>query len=151
MKPLISSFWLFVLLIVSSFSLAQQPTVSPITSGDYLIHFSTFNSSFLTPEVASAYGLVRGADRAIVNIAVTRVQPEDGIYGLPVKVTGVARNLMQQQTQLQFIEIQEQNAIYYIAPFEFDDEEVLHFDIDVILPEQNRPTSVNFSKKLYED
>jgi len=151
MKLPISRLWLLAILLVSSFSLAQQPAVSPITSGDYLIHFSTFNSSFLTPEVASAYGLVRGADRAIVNIAVTKEQQEDDIYGLPAQVSGVARNLMQQQTQLPFIEIQEQNAIYYIAPFEFDDEEVLHFDIDVVLPGQTRPTSVRFSKKLYED
>lgn len=151
MKPLISRLWLLSILLVSGFSLAQQPTVSPITSGNHLIHFSTFNSSFLTPEVASAYGLVRGADRAIVNIAVTKVQPEDGIYGLPAQVSGVTRNLMQQQTLLRFVEIEEQNAIYYIAPFEFDNEEVLHFDIDVVLPGQTRPTSVSFSKKLYED
>lgn len=137
--------------MISGASFAQRPVTSPITAGDYLIHFSTFNSSFLTPKVASAYGFVRGSDKALVNIAATKIQADNDRYGLPIEVSGSFRNLMQQQTVLEFVEIKEQNATYYIAPFEFDNEEVLHFDIEVLLPGQTRATPVRFSNKLYAD
>jgi len=151
MRKIAVAIYCLAALIASGNSFAQNNVTSPISRGDYLIHFSTFNSSFLTPDVASAYGFVRGPDKALVNIAVTKTQADDDHYGLPVDVSGRFRNLMQQQTLLEFVEIQEQNATYYIAPFEFDNEEVLHFDIEVLLPGQTRTTNVSFIKKLYDD
>ncbi len=144
-------YFLISLALLSGTASAQDSDTSPVEAGDYLIHFSTFNSSFLTPEVASVYGFVRGSDRALINVAVTKAQPEEDSYGLPAQVSGVARNLMQQQTPLEFVEIREQNAIYFIAPFQFDDEEVLNFEIGVVLPGNTRTTPVRFSKKFYED
>ena len=38
--------------------------------GDYRVYYSAFNSSFVSPEVASAYDIVRGRDRGLINIAV---------------------------------------------------------------------------------
>ena len=38
--------------------------------GPWQVHYSAFNSSFLTPEVAKAYGLERSRYNAIINIAV---------------------------------------------------------------------------------
>ncbi|MFM4989919.1 DUF4426 domain-containing protein, partial [Aeromonas veronii] len=38
--------------------------------GPWLVHYNAFNSSFLTPEVAKAYGLERSRYNAIINIAV---------------------------------------------------------------------------------
>ena len=110
MRKFAATIYCLAVLIASGSSFAQSPATSPIPSGDHLIHFSTFNSSFLTPEVASAYGFVRGPDKALVNIAVTKAQTDSDHYGLPIDVSGSFRNLMQQQTLLEFVPIQEQNA-----------------------------------------
>ncbi len=42
--------------------------------GPWQVHYSAFNSSFLTPEVAKAYGLERSRYNGIVNIAVQNKQ-----------------------------------------------------------------------------
>ncbi|MBC6429301.1 MAG: DUF4426 domain-containing protein [Cellvibrionales bacterium] len=128
-------------------------------AGGYLIHHSVFNSGFLKPEIAAAHGLIRGANRALVNVAVTRVRGDGegggegggGRYGLPVAVAGEARNLMQQVTRLDFIEIREAGATYYLAPFKFADREILHFHLQVRLPEESRARSVRFTRTLYRD
>lgn len=51
--------------------------------GDYLIHYTALPTDQLAPTVASAYGVVRSRNRALLNIAVTR--KEDGTSGVPVE------------------------------------------------------------------
>ena len=58
---------------------------------------------------------------------------------------------MQQLTALSFIEIQEQNATYYIAPFDFIDQEIMNFNLQVVLPGNTRATDIRLSKKMYAD
>ena len=132
-------------------SWAQAASALSTKAGDYIIHHSVFNSSFLSPGVAAIHGLTRGPDRAIVNVAVTQAGAGGDGFGLPAEVEGVARNLMQQSTGLTFSRVQEQNAVYYIAPFEFDDQEIMHFYIDVQIPGEKFPKEIAFTKKLYHD
>lgn len=136
-------------------SQAQNQENYSTTVGDYEIHHIVFNSSFLTPEIASIYNFTRGDDKALVNVAVTKAGAGGESRGLPVEVSGVARNLMQQQTDLTFQAIVEQDATYYLAPFEFDDQEIMHFYLDVRIPgeEGGRAISkrIQFTKKMYED
>ena len=40
--------------------------------GDLKVFFSAFNSSFIQPDVASSYNIVRGKDKGLVNIAVVK-------------------------------------------------------------------------------
>lgn len=111
--------------------------------GDYRVLFSTFNSDFLAPETARALNLTRANDRALINIAVTR-KDADGHYslGLPAQVSGVVKNLLQQQKALQFVEVAEQQAHYYLAEIRVTNEEVLHLDITVQIDDQQLPLTV---------
>lgn len=127
-----------------------QSATSTLVEG-YEVHHTVFNSRFLSPEIATIYDIVRGKDKAVANIAVTENGAGAGSLGLPVIVKGVAKNLMQQPTKLNFQEIQEGDATYYIADFEFDDKEILHFYIDVRLPGQAVANKIEFTKKLYHD
>lgn len=141
----------FLAVFFHSCALAQGASPTSTTAGDYIIHHSVFNSSFLSPEIAVIYDLTRGSDKAIVNVAVTKKRLEGDSLGLATGVKGVARNLMQQSTELNFREVQEQNATYYVAPFEFDDQEIMHFYIDVQIPGEAYPKKIEFTKKLYQD
>lgn len=148
--PLLLSLLLFT--VANAVAQPQSPTFT--MAGEYKIHHTVFNSSFLEPEIAAIYGITRGKDKAVINVAVTKIAGSDGpsnSLGLPVQVSGVARNLMQQSTQLAFQQVQEQNATYYIADFEFDDQEIMHFYLDVTLPEESGPKEIEFTKKLYQD
>ncbi len=120
---------------------------------DVTIHFSVFNSSFIKPDIAKIYGLVRSKERALVNIAVTQNNPDPTIAKPTIKaiVTGYFTNLMSQKTQLKFQEIHEQSATYYLAGFRFTNEEIVHFTIQV-QPDPNKPArKVKFSRKMYID
>ena len=64
---------LFALLILAVPGRAQQSEMF----GPYELHYSVVNTTFLAPEVASTYGIVRATDRAILNLAV-REHPADG-------------------------------------------------------------------------
>ncbi|GMG85928.1 DUF4426 domain-containing protein [Biformimicrobium ophioploci] len=112
--------------------------------GDYRVIFSVFNSDFLTPEIASNYNLVRAKDRVYVNVAVVK---KGEAKGLPAKISGQASNLMQQRRPLEFIEVREKDAVYYLAPLRYNDEETLTFRIEVELP-NGEVAQVDFRRKL---
>ena len=119
--------------------------------GDYKIFYSAFGSSFLTPEIAAANDIVRGKGKGLVNIAVVKTL---GI-GTSAQVSGEVFNIFQQRQKLKFTQIQEQNTLYYLAPFEFDNEDYLTFKITV-LPSAEEAAELGayafkFQKKMYHD
>jgi hypothetical protein len=114
--------------------------------GDTKIFYSAFDSSFIAPEVAVAYNFVRGKDKGLVNIAVVKTLGQ----GEPAKISGQVLNIFQQSQQLEFIAIKEQNSIYYLAPFEFENEDLLTFKISVDDLDQG-PYSFKFQKKMYHN
>jgi len=118
--------------------------------GPYTLHYTVFNSSHVPAKVAETYQLVRGRDRALVNISLTKTENGVTSLGLPVQVTGKVKNLMQQSQTLKFIEIREGEATYYLAPLVFTNEEVLHFEVQVVVAER-APMTVKFNRTLYTD
>lgn len=138
--------------LLLSFSALAQGSQQPFQAfGDYKVYFSVFNSSFIQPDVASAYNLTRGKGRALVNIALVKTGDEGDSNGLPAKISGSQSNLMQQTRALKFKEITEPGATYYLAPVRFLNEEILHFTISVANPSGGSPFEVKFSKKLYHE
>ncbi|WGL15129.1 DUF4426 domain-containing protein [Microbulbifer bruguierae] len=115
--------------------------------GDYRVTYTVFNSDFIPPDVARNYNLVRARDRAFVNISVTE---KGGIKGMSAGVSGTATNLIQQSRSLPFQEIRDQDAVYYLAPFRFENEESLTFNIDLVLPDgSNR--QLTFRRQLHKN
>ena len=141
-------FTTLVLLLVANLLSAQD---SQKDIGDYTVHYSVFNSSFLPQEAATGYGFVRAGDRAIINIAVTEKDAGGLSKGLPVELKASFTNLLQQEAELDFVEIDEGDATYYLAEFAFSDQEVLNFSVHVLLPEERYSNTVTFSKTLYHD
>lgn len=130
------------------------PLVAPtkqlpyIDSGHYRIHFSTFTSDFLQPATAASLNFSRAKNQLLINVAVTK-KDAAGQYslGLSAAVSGTATNLMQQQKRLQFTEVNEPSAVYYLAPFRFSNEEMIHFALTIDVDGEQIP--VKFSRKLY--
>lgn len=147
-------FQIMMLAFLSASVLAQIDQPKEIQTsqafGDYTVHYNVFNSSKVPPSVAEAYKLVRGKDRALVNISLTKTENGNTSLGQSAVIKGATRNLMQQKQSLKFIEIKEGNATYYLAPFVFNNEEVLHFDIEVSEGD-SKPFKVTFNRTLYTD
>ena len=114
--------------------------------GDWQIHYVVFPSSFLTPAIAHNYGITRAKDVGIVNISVL---DQDG-NGAPATVSGQATNLLGQMSQLDFREIREGPAVYYLAEIRHTDQEVVRFSF-AITPPGAATFDLKFQKKLYWD
>jgi hypothetical protein len=117
--------------------------------GPYELHYSVVNTTFLTPEVAASYGIVRGKKRGILTLAVREPEAADQ-RTRPMLLQGRTWDLIQNQT-LEFQEIREGEAVYYVAEFKFINEEWRFFQVD-FRPEGSEQThSFQFKHQLYID
>lgn len=117
---------------------------------NYDVHYSVFNSTFISPKVAAAYGIVRGKNRGLVNISIREQLKSGEDVAKRAIVTGSSSDLIH-RIELNFTEIIEKGAIYYIAEFTFDDKDLRHFDIKVQPNPNISPYQLKFSKALYKD
>ena len=123
-------------------SYAEQAIYSP----DYDIHYNAFNTMMVPPEVAQSYGFTRARNRALLNISVLDSSSKKA---LPAVVTGTRTNIVGQLLPLEFVQIKEQNAIYYIAQLRFTEEEMWRFELQ-IQPDLNADAiPLKFSQTFY--
>jgi hypothetical protein len=115
--------------------------------GPYELFYSVVNTTFLEPEVAASYGITRGKKRAILNLAV-REHVEGGSEPREVRLQGRTWDLIQNQF-LDFQEIREGPAIYYIAEFRFINEEWRFFEVDFRPSGGNETYTFKFKHQLY--
>lgn len=152
MKKLLQGLLLSLIALTAQAQIDQPKEIATQQQfGVYTVHYNVFNSTDIPANVAEAYKLVRGKDRALVNISVTKTENGATSLGLPAQVSGVRRNLMQQKQTLKFIEVSEGDATYYLAPFVFNNEELLHFDIELSVEGAARPLKLTFNRTLYAD
>lgn len=119
--------------------------------GAYTVHYNVFNSKNIPAEVASLYKLTRSKDIALVNISLTKIENGTTSLGLPAKVSVKAVNLMQQVKALEFMEIKEPEATYYIAKFRHTNEEDIRFEVSVVPEGESKPLTVSFTRKLFTE
>ena len=116
--------------------------------GDYVIHYNAFRSDTLLPEVAKQYNLTRRNNRVILNIAVLKKVLNTTGTPTAAKVTGHVGNLTGQLKNLEFREVKEGTAIYYLAESQFTEGEFLKFDLKVTPEGQTRSARLKFDKKF---
>lgn len=110
--------------------------------GDTTVHYNTFNSTFLTPEVAKATELTRSKNQGVINISVLK----DGKPQV-AQVTGTVKDLTSQSVTLSFKQITEQGAIYYIAQYPVPQQETRTFEIKV--QTGDKINTLNFNQELF--
>jgi hypothetical protein len=127
------------------------------TFGNYEVLYTVIPSTTLLPEMAAEYQIVRASDQALVNISVRKHLPDGTDVAQPVTLKGSYSNLIQPR-DLEFREVREQGAIYYLAQLRFTDHETLRFDLKVtpVMPGDEpvpvgAPYSVSFTRKFYID
>jgi len=119
--------------------------------GDYTVHYTTFSSKNMPAEVARVYQLTRAKDISYINISLTKTENGTTSLGLPATISGKAINLMQQTKTIEFKEIKEPNATYYLASFRHTNEEDFKFEIKVIPEGENKPLTVEFTRRLFTE
>ncbi|AIC23261.1 MULTISPECIES: DUF4426 domain-containing protein [Pseudomonas] len=110
--------------------------------GDVTVHYNTFNSTFLQPDIAKAAELVRSKNQGVINVSVLKAGKP-----LVAQVTGTVKDLTSQSVPLKFKQVTEQGAIYYIAQYPVEQQETRTFEIKV----QTGDTinTINFNQELF--
>lgn len=143
---------MFLIVVILLFVITHNPVVAQDNTSypmkDYVVYYNVFNSTLIAPDIAKTYKLTRAKDRAYLNVALVK---KTGGNGIPAIIKAQHRNLMQQRFELEFVEIKEANATYYLAPIRFNHEEILHIDLFVESVDQSESAQFTITKKLYRD
>lgn len=114
--------------------------------GKYTVHYSTFNSLFISADIAKLHGLVRAKDQTLINISVQETETGKSVVA---DVAATAKNLMQQVKSITFKKIEEPGAVYYIGSLRHSNREVFHLDFSVGVEGEVSPMTFKLTKKLY--
>ena len=112
----------------ATFNVAQAEQSKRL--GAWEVHYNTFNSTFLQPDIARQYNLERSDTLATLNIAVLAAEVE-GKPAQRVNIEGYAMNPLSMQQPLEFQEVVEGDAVYYLAQTRFTNLETLRFFITI--------------------
>ena len=127
---------------------SELETATSRDFGDYVVYFNAIRTDTLTPEIATSYGIVRSANRALVNISMSK--KADGTPGIPVPgaVTVQAVNLNGQFKELTLREVKEGSAIYYIGEGSVAGDETLVFTVSATPEGTATPVTVKFQRQF---
>ncbi|MDH5611021.1 MAG: DUF4426 domain-containing protein [Gammaproteobacteria bacterium] len=135
---------IFTLLAFGSSAYAE----SSMEFGDYVIHYNAFRSDTLTPEIAKSYNLTRRNNRVIVNIAVLKKVLNTTGKPTAAEVSGHVSNLTGQMKNVEFHQVKEDTAIYYLAEVQFTEGEFLKFEIKVTPEGETEAARLKFDKRF---
>ncbi len=116
------------------------------TLGDWDVHYIVFNTSFLEPEIARAYQIQRSKFQGLVNISVLNSSDQKAQN---VALSGTATNLLGTVRQLNFRQVVDGDAIYYLATIPFRDMEDYRFSVDI--RRGNEVQTLKFRHQFYSD
>lgn len=112
--------------------------------GDFQAHYSLVPTLFLKADIAAGYDITRSRDRALLTVSILDADGD----AVPADVRGRMKDLLSQQQALEFEEVREGAAIYYLATIRHSDRDVLRFDIRITTPD-GAGHELAFQQKMY--
>ncbi|MCM0614316.1 DUF4426 domain-containing protein [Marinobacter sediminum] len=119
--------------------------------GDYQVHWSVLPSTFLAPEVAKANNLQRSKGIGIINISIMKENEDGSLSPVSGQVEGKVTNDIQQVKFLAFRRVQEGDAVYFIAEYQYPSGELMTFNITARPTGYRQDLPVRFAHTLFSD
>jgi len=121
--------------------------------GNYQVHYSAVNTSFLPEDVAREHGIPRSQVMALLNVSVLEEREDGTTRALPVSVNGTVGGLASgdARTPLSFRTLRSGDAPSQIAVFRIHDDEAMRFDLEVLHDRNAEPARVSFIQRFYID
>lgn len=114
----------------------------------HIFYFNVTNTAFLAPDIARQYGIDRSNYRAMLNLSVHE-KTDSGSKAVPVIVNGTITNIVQQQRKLQFQEVEEGQALYYLSDFRISNDDLLTFKLQIKTHADAPGYELNFKRRVY--
>ncbi len=147
-------FQVLVLLCVSfigSVQAEQKKVFDGPDGSEYEVHYIGFTSTFLDPDVAKQYNIVRSRALGVINISVIKVEKDGSRKAVGAVLQTKMTNDIQQNQFLSFQQVVEGSAIYYLAQLQFREGEILTFDVSVYPEGSVKPLQFRFVQNFYND
>jgi len=119
--------------------------------GNYEVHYIGLNSSFIPEQAAEAYDIPRSRSLGYLSVSVLDTNVDGMPQPVSAEVTGTMKNLIGQTRTIEFREIKETNAVYYVSTFRFDKNDIYRINLQVTPQAQNKTFSVDFSQQFYQE
>jgi hypothetical protein len=146
MKHSIMKFLLAITISFFTISYASAENMKKLGSMD--VHYMAIGSTFFTPEIAKVYGITRSRYNGLINISVLD-NTKAGNPAKTVSITGKAKNNLGQFKTIEFTEVKEGEAIYYLAQIKYSNEETINFTLAI--NDGKEQQTLKFSQKFYVD
>ncbi|MDP5148592.1 DUF4426 domain-containing protein [Rheinheimera baltica] len=114
--------------------------------GNWDVHYIAFPAPLLTPEIAQQYKLQRSKYNGVINISVLDTESKQAQQ---VTISGIAKDLQGRQRTLEFTEVTEGSAVYYLAQLPFRDEQRFTFTISI--SNSSETQQLMFDQTFYVD
>ncbi len=113
-----------------------------IQNGDYRIYYNSFPSTMIPSSMTSQYHIERADNRYITNISVHK----SGV-ATHAGVEGFATNLIGQKILLNFAEITESDAVYYLANAVMGSNDTWRVSISIKVEDRPSPLILEFEQR----
>ncbi len=143
-------------LAVATLSLILAATVPALAeqaldTGAYVIHYNALSTDDLSPNVATAYGIVRSKNRAMLNVSIIRKVVGTTGKSARGRVTAQVSNLTGQLKDMPLRQVTEQDAVYYIGEVDVNDGETLIFNIHVTPAGEGKTYDIHFKQQFFTE
>ncbi|MBO6557487.1 MAG: DUF4426 domain-containing protein [Pseudomonadales bacterium] len=129
------------LLAALAFAPVELVAAQYIDHDGHRIHYTTFSSMIIPPDVAALHNIVRSENRIVLNISgIKDDQP------ISLVVSGDVVNLLNQQYELEFQEVTESEAVYYLASHLALEQDILRFNLLITL-NSGESVPINFLRR----
>ncbi len=110
----------------------------------YEIHFATFSSLIIPVDVAQTHGIVRAKNRIVTNISIQQHE-----HSVKAMVVGTSTNLLGQVMTMDFAEVVEHSAVYYLANQVINERDTIRFHIQVQPEGADMAYNLKFTRQYY--
>lgn len=111
------------------------------------VHYIALPSTFIQPDIANQYSIKRSSNNGLLNISI--LDNAQNKKAISAQLTGTGKNLIGQTYQLEFTQIKEGEAIYYLAEYPYTNEEIVNFEINI--KTDTTSNTLKFQHKFYTD
>lgn len=120
--------------------------------GDYQIHYSAVNTSFLPASVAREHGIQRSQAMALLNVSVMESLDDGSTRPVIASVDGRSAALDgSDESPLAFRSLRINDTPSQVAVFRIREDEPMRFDLRVRYDRNAEPAEVSFIQRFYID
>lgn len=134
-----------------AFVAAAQEGVERV--GDYEIYYNVLPTSFLNPQVAEGYKIVRSKGQGMVRVTVLHRLVDGSSEPVKARVSGHAGNLAGQLNNLGFHthQVGQDQGFVNLATFRFAHDDPMRFNLRVTYDSKKPAYELSFIRRLYMD